>query len=186
MPERDLKRGHCSIGVSCLDRFDGSMMFQNDNLNINPEVIRLKSSSERLKSCCRMPSNAFRCYAMEPYGSRQKLEILLGDKIIFTSYHFTNGEAYGQCVYYGPVTHKVHINDFVKKVCELIPSTPQEQNVVVSGVEEDVNAVAAFEKQGQHYIELRRKNGTLCFRQDVEWMKIQRDEVARRNSIRQA
>ena len=45
----------------------------------------------------------------------------------------------------------------------------------------DRQALAEFQRQARHYIELKRKNGgSLPFRQDVEWMKVKGAEDARR------
>jgi hypothetical protein len=63
----------------------------------------------------------------------------------------------------------VHVDDFIDAIEEYIP------------FEEDVNAVAEYEKQIRCYDELRRANGGfLLFRQDVERMKIVSAEKARR------
>ena len=44
----------------------------------------------------------------------------------------------------------------------------------------DKQAARDYEKQKRHYDEIKRKNGTLSFKQDVEWMKIRGAETARK------
>jgi hypothetical protein len=61
------------------------------------------------------------------------------------------------------------------------PSSSSPAPTVDDEVMEDRHALAEFQKQQRYYADLKRKNGSLTFRQDVEWMKIKGAEDARKN-----
>jgi hypothetical protein len=65
----------------------------------------------------------------------------------------------------------------------MAPITPSSSTAVPTvneDVMEDRRALAEYERQKKFYQDLRRKNGSLTFRQDVEWMKIKGAEDSRR------
>jgi hypothetical protein len=63
----------------------------------------------------------------------------------------------------------------------ITPSSSTPVPTVSEDVMEDRRASAEFQRQKKFYMDLKRKNGTLTFRQDVEWMKIKGAEDARKN-----
>jgi hypothetical protein len=66
----------------------------------------------------------------------------------------------------------------------MAPITPSSSTAVPKvneDVMEDRKASAEFERQKKIYQDLKRKNGSLTFRQDVEWMKIKGADDARKN-----
>jgi hypothetical protein len=63
----------------------------------------------------------------------------------------------------------------------ITPSSSTPVPTVSEDVMEDRRTSAEFQRQKKFYMDLQRKNGTLTFRQDVEWMKIKGAEDARKN-----
>jgi len=63
----------------------------------------------------------------------------------------------------------------------ITPSASTPRPVVDEADMEDRQALAEYQRQMRHYKELKRKNGVLSFRQDVELLKIKSAEKARKN-----